>query len=72
MGAADEEPRRAVAGSLPALSVDRRFLEAFAALLGKDAPNKVAGRDLAADGRMADRSCLKPLIFNGCIRRLCQ
>ena len=39
MGAADEEPRRAVAGSLLRGISTGDFQEALAALLGKEAPN---------------------------------
>jgi putative transposase len=39
VGSSDQEPRRAVASSLPARGVGRRFQEGLAALLGKDAPN---------------------------------
>ena len=39
VGTADEEPRCAVAGSLPAWGIDRRLPGSPRPLLGKDAPN---------------------------------
>ena len=53
MGAADEEPRRAVAGSLPARSVDRRLPGGARRPVGQGRAEPVAGRDLAADGGVA-------------------
>ena len=50
VGAANEEPRCAVAGSLPAGSVDRR-LPGGARRKGRAEP--LAGRDHATDGGMA-------------------
>ena len=54
MGAADEEPRCAVAGSLPAWGVDRRLPGGARRALGQGRAEPVASGDLAADGRMAD------------------
>ena len=53
MGAADEEPRRAVAGSLPARNIDRRFPGGARRPAGQGRAEPVAGRDLAADGGVA-------------------
>src|SRR4029077_8789510 len=52
VGAADEEPRCAVAGSLPAWGVDWRLPGSLRRPLGQGRAEPVAGGDLAADGRM--------------------
>ena len=54
MGAADEEFRCAVAGSLPAWGVDRRLPGGARRALRQGRAEPVASGDLAADGRMAD------------------
>ena len=53
VGAADEEPRCAVAGSLPAWGVDWRLPGSPRRPLGQGRAKPVAGGDLAADGKMA-------------------
>src|SRR6266436_1411093 len=53
VGAADEESRRAVAGSLPARGVDRRLPGGARRPLGQGRAELVASRDLAADRGMA-------------------
>src|SRR5262245_52640585 len=53
VGAADEEPRCAVAGSLPAWGVDWRLPGSPRRPLGQGRAEPVAGGDLAADRRMA-------------------
>ena len=53
MGAADEEPRRAVAGSLPARSINRRFPGGACRPPGQGRAELVASRYLAADGGVA-------------------
>src|ERR1700721_1562825 len=52
VGAADEEPRCAVAGSLPAWGVDWRLPGSPCRPLGQGRAKPVAGGDLAADGKM--------------------
>jgi hypothetical protein len=53
MSAADEEPGRAVAGSLSAWSIDRRFPGGARRPVGEAGAEPVAGRDRAADGGVA-------------------
>ena len=53
VGAANEKPRCAVAGSLPAGSVDRRLPGGARRPPGKGRAEPLAGRDHATDGRMA-------------------
>ena len=53
MGAADEEPRRAVAGSLPARSINRRLPGGACRSPGQGGAEPVAGRYLTADGGVA-------------------
>src|SRR5438445_1945353 len=53
MGAADENSRRAVAGSLPARGIDRRLPGGARRPLGQGRAELVASRDLAADRGMA-------------------
>src|SRR5262249_28972675 len=55
VGAADEEPQCAVAGSLPAWGFDWRLPGSPRRLLGQRRAEPVAGGDLAADSRMAGR-----------------
>ena len=53
VGAADQEPRRAVAGSLPARGVDRRLPGGARRPLGQGRAQPVARGDRAADGGAA-------------------
>jgi len=53
VGTADEEPRCAVGGSLPAWGIDWRLPGSPRRPLGQGRAEPVAGGDLAADGRMA-------------------
>ena len=55
VGAANEEPRCAVAGSLPAGSVDRRLPGGARRPPRKGRAEPLAGRDHATDGGMAGR-----------------
>ena len=54
VGAADEESRCAVAGSLPACGIDRRLPGGACRALRQGRTEPVASGDLAADGRMTD------------------
>jgi hypothetical protein len=53
MGAADEEPRRPVADSLPARGIDWRFPGGARSSVGQGRAEPVAGRDHAANGGVA-------------------
>jgi hypothetical protein len=70
VGAADEDSRRAVAGSLPARGVDRRLPGGARRPLGQGRAELVASRDLAADRGMASglRCLAEPRPLGAAIR----